>query len=367
VNVCLVLGAGASLANAQHFRRERRLDTHPPLDTTFFQKLRVRDVPIPASLRSYLRRLLGTDPTPGLLEQMRMEEFFKDLFYDFQSAPNVASTRAAYIDLVNIYTRVLRETTNWLCRDGRTGAPVGKLLAAAAESAETVNILTFNHDLVIENEIFKRARLRRRWCIETGYGSIGEAMTTLRSGVAGADFPRHSSDCDHSRPINVLKLHGSLNWVVRMQGQRPSANRLTGKTTPAEVLLSRRREIIARLRYTIKRKGRGRTNWYTWPVIIPPIYAKQALIQTVQPAWDEAREALRECDRVIIYGYSLPPADIEAEKLFQRALFANPSIGRVEVINPNPASASRYAQLLPRKSLTWHPSLGGFLEEAPFV
>src|SRR5437667_8485081 len=94
--VTLILGAGASLANAQHFRQERRFDTHPPLDTTFFQKIRVREVPLPSSLRLYMRRLLGADPTPALLEQLRMEDFFKDVFYDFQASPNSTPTRQAY-------------------------------------------------------------------------------------------------------------------------------------------------------------------------------------------------------------------------------------------------------------------------------
>jgi hypothetical protein len=95
-----------------------------------------------------------------------MEEFFKDLYYDFQDDPENRQLRRAYIELVSVYTRVLRETTNWLCRDSRQGAPIGKVIAAAAEVADEVSILTFNHDLIVENEIYKRARLRRRWCLE---------------------------------------------------------------------------------------------------------------------------------------------------------------------------------------------------------
>jgi hypothetical protein len=118
--ILLVLGAGASLANARYFRPERSQDTHPPLDTTFFQKIRVLDVPQPPALRTYLKGLLGVDPSPRLLEGMRMEEFFKDVYYDFVTEEDSVPTRRAYIDLVGVYTRVLRETTNWLCEDTRT-------------------------------------------------------------------------------------------------------------------------------------------------------------------------------------------------------------------------------------------------------
>jgi hypothetical protein len=142
MHVALVLGAGASLANAQHFRRERMLETHPPLDTTFFQKLRIKEIPLHPSLRAYVRGLTGSDPTPGVLERMRMEEFFKDVYYDFQADPTNKQLRRAYIELVGMYTRVLRETTNWLCEDKRTGAPVGRLIAAAADAADVVSVVT---------------------------------------------------------------------------------------------------------------------------------------------------------------------------------------------------------------------------------
>jgi hypothetical protein len=369
--VVLVLGAGASLANARYFRPERSQDTHPPLDATFFQKIRARDVVLPSALREYLRGLLGADPTPRLLEDMRMEEFFKDVYYDFVTQEDSVPTRRAYIDLVGVYTRVLRETTNWLCEDTRTGAPVGKLIAAAADKTDAVTVITFNHDLVIENEIFKRSRLRSRWCIDRSYGLIGDTMSTLRSGIPGADFPRHGDGCSHERPIKVLKLHGSLNWVVRLQGRFPSVRQLMGRSAQQDVLLSRRREILARLRYARptkggKQKGRGRTTWYTWPVIIPPVYAKQSLIHTVQATWDEAREDLQEAERVVFFGYSLPQADIEAEKLFQRALATNTSATGIEVINPDPVAAERYARLIVKKSMTWFPDVDLFLTQSPF-
>jgi hypothetical protein len=145
-----------------------------------------------------------------------MEEFFKDLYHDFQNRPADGSLRGAYIALVSAYMRVIRETTNWLCEDSRLRAPIGRLIAAAAEQADTVSVITFNHDLVIENEIFKRARLRQRWCLHNGYGAIGSSMSALRG--AAPLFPEHSSACDHTRPLMVYKLHGSLNWIIPTSG-----------------------------------------------------------------------------------------------------------------------------------------------------
>jgi hypothetical protein len=101
-------------------------------------------------------------------------------------------------------------------------------------------------------------------------------------------------------------------------------------------------------------------------VIIPPVYAKQSLIHTVQATWDEARDELQKADRVVFFGYSLPQADIEAEKLFQRALVSNTNAAGIEVINPDPGSAERYARLIVKKSMTWFPDLDLFLNKSPF-
>jgi len=150
-----------------------------------------------------------------------------------------------------------------------------------------------------------------------------------------------------------------------MRGERPTAKQLTGKTIGQDVLLSRRRQIIGRLRYTLQRKGRGRTSWYTWPVIIPPVYAKQALIETIRPAWVEAREALEESDRVLFFDYSVASLDIEAEKLFQRSLREG-NIEHVDIVNPDPNCTARYAGLLPKTPLRWYPNLDQFLDTSSF-
>lgn len=140
-------------------------DSRPPLDATFFQTVQARRIAVSFPLRSYFRRILGVDPSSSTLADLRMEQVFADVFYDFGEAPTDRAVLRAYIDLVDLYLRVLRETTNWLAADGRHGAPIGKLLAAAAEGSDALTVITFNHDLVIENEINRRTQLRRRWCV----------------------------------------------------------------------------------------------------------------------------------------------------------------------------------------------------------
>jgi hypothetical protein len=63
-------------------------------------------------------------------------------------------------------------------------------------------VIRFNHDLVIENEIFKRFRLRQRWRIRS-YGTFSDGRTFLTT-PRHPLFPSHEDAlCDHSRPISA--------------------------------------------------------------------------------------------------------------------------------------------------------------------
>jgi hypothetical protein len=358
VKVCLVLGAGATLANAQKFHPERMRETWPPLDTTFFEVVAKRRIAVTPHLRRYFEQVVGIDPTLTTLRELRMEEVFKDAFYDLDESPTNKLVLDGYIDLVELYLRLLRETTNWLCQDKRRGAPVGRLLAEGARAADDLTVITFNHDLVIENEIYKRAQLRDRWCLDQGYGGIGTDLDLVVPVGSAPVFPVHGDgQCDHGKPITVLKLHGSLNWIVRLTSDRPTANLLRGKSGPKPVSLLTRRYVTGRS--AIVRTGSGRTRWETWPVVVPPVYAKQALRSAVQTTWAEARDALVSAERVVFFGYSLPGVDIEAEKLVERALAKSP-IEWVDVVNPAPATAARFAEISKTVPVRWYPGLDEF-------
>ena len=361
---CLVLGAGASLANALHFHGQRMSHTRPPLDATFFATAQSLGIPLSPNLRTYFESV-GIDSAPAAMRRLRMEEVFKDVFFDFQDDLQNQIALGAYIDLVDLYLRVLRETTNWLAADSRRGAPVGRLIAAAAGAADDVTIVTFNPDLVIENEIQRRAQLRRRWCLERGYGTFSAQFGDTMPRRAAPIFVRHDDElCDHSRPIQVLKMHGSLNWVSRITGQRPSAGLMSGNSTPPIHLLVRRSIGASEF---IVRTGAGRTRWRTWPLVVPPVYSKQALRARLNDVWHDARSALEAADRVVVFGYSLPLIDVDAEKMIERSLAKNAQLGWLDVIDPAPAAAQRYAGLasggLP---LRWHPSLPLFLRSDTF-
>jgi hypothetical protein len=365
MRICLVLGAGASLANALHFHSQRLRHTRPPLDTTFFETVDAHPkTSIGPRLRRYFRDVLEREPTTLNLREYRMEEVFGDVYYDFLENPSDALALGAYIELVELYLHVLRETTNWLADDNRRGAPVGRLIDAAASAADDVTIITFNHDLVIENEIDRRARLRECWCVDQGYGSISAEMDRLTPGVTVPTFRTHNSDCSHR--IQILKPHGSLSWVHRLNSDAPTARFLAGRVSRKLLLLPAKR-LLGRERYVDPSPRRGRKRWDLWPLVVPPIYAKQALSAgLLQITRNDAKKAVSTANHLVFFGYSLPSLDVEAEKLFERSILANSDLADIDVINPQAESAARFAGIAPKRRLRWHPSLGHFLEANAF-
>lgn len=303
-----------------------------------------------------MRTIFRTDPTPERLRALRMEEFFKDLFFDFQDSPGHAPYRQAYTDLVDLYVRIIRDTTNWLAEDGRLGGPVGRLIADAADASDDLAVITFNHDLVIENEIYRRANLRRRWCLDEGYGAFGRSLSVLTPRSTRPLFPVHADGgCDHARPIRIFKMHGSLNWITRLNSALPTARTLSGEAGPRTVYLYNGRQVQPRTTIGRARTGRGRSVWNTWPVLIPPVYAKQALRRRVQEVWQEGRVAIEQCDRLVFFGYSLPQIDIEAEKLFERGIAATQlSLSRRDKDNDCRVRFERRSRRLPKSQVDGH-------------
>jgi hypothetical protein len=112
----LVLGAGASLANGLRFRAQRMRDTLPPLDATFFETVAARKIALGPPLRHYLESVLSLDLSTSTLREQPMEQVFADVFYDFIEAQSDTAMLNAYIDLIDLYVRVLRETTTGCAR-----------------------------------------------------------------------------------------------------------------------------------------------------------------------------------------------------------------------------------------------------------
>jgi hypothetical protein len=306
-------------------------------------------IKVASELTEYAIDLLGHNPFLGLdgSPQPGMEEFFKDVFYDFVSNVDDRRAQEAFRQLIGAYTTVLRRSTNEVAAAGARG-PLLRLLDRAGRASSHLSLITFNHDLILENIVCDARALRGRWCLRHGYGKFGEQVRYTLSKDADGFDDRQS--CRHSRPVRIHKLHGSLNWYLNLKDPDDDRAALRGELNEGQVIrVTRRRQIPQRLRH----EGEP-----VRPVVVPPVYAKQPFLETPMKAvWQEAADDLSRAQRVLFYGYSLPQTDIEAEKLFQRSFARNARLRWIDLVNPDPAAAERFARAFPGTPLRRYRSL----------
>jgi hypothetical protein len=218
-----------------------------------------------------------------------------------------------------------------------------------------ITLVTFNHDLVLEN-VLVELPYTKRWCVDEGYGPV--TLSPTRSAHDVKRLPRHDEDCDHSIPIDLLKLHGSLNWQVVTRAHETSYHDLFPPSTVSPAMEC----IIDRVpNVSLQRRRRDRRAWKLWPQIVPPIYGKQQVISNrFAYLWGQAADRLRYADRLVIVGYSMPFTDVHTEEMLSRCISSNPRLSAVEVVNPDPVSAQRFADITSAERLTWYRDLAYF-------
>lgn len=210
----LVVGAGASVAEAKGFRAKQERD-HPPLDRNFFRKAArhtdaTRRMPIEAHARS-----LGEPDLRAISPAVSLEQYLGRLFFEMNATPNTRNVEA-YFDLVRWYAAELLTTTNWMM--GRAGS-VKKLIEREVRRPGELSIITFNHDLLIENALSLMApRLfGHPWCLPHAYG-LKSALSPISNAGGTFDLSCPGNPASH---IPIFKLHGSVNWVFKTLRQYP--------------------------------------------------------------------------------------------------------------------------------------------------
>jgi len=148
-------------------------------------------------------------------------------------------------------------------------------LASALQAGDAV--LTFNYDTLMDAAL--KARGGHWWRANDGYG------VSIAGGADPWDSPKtRGKPC--SRPIKLLKLHGSLNW--EWDEISHSVTLTSSPYNPDKFL------------------------------IIPPAVNKDITGHPVlNSVWKEARSALRLARVILVIGYSVPETDLLAQALLR--------------------------------------------------
>lgn len=200
---------------------------------------------------------------------------------------------------------------------------------------EKATVISFNWDLILDHGLFD--------------DPIGPGMYGL--GASQKSGPQ------------LLKPHGSLNWYLGSQAQ-PIKETKKVRIHPGK---GKNSEVWAFLPPRDVKTGNERM--YT-PFIVAPTFLKDFSHPISRELWRQCADALSVASRVVILGYSLPEADLQAKFIF-RCGFHNQMVGtirdkktrnnatgaaHVTLISPDGAAAKRIEGVIgPDASFDWKP------------
>lgn len=283
----ILFGAGATRGVFQDDR------VRPPLDADFFDiagQLKGR-----GTGRLAARVFKDVFDINRRVSGIGLEVYYRDIetrlqllrFAKSQNRPKKWQARTA--ELQELVRRVLIHTT--CAADDATLQPRpsslhGKILGTLQDGD---TLLTFNYDMVIEESMPENGSL---WTPRGGYGveTAGITHDWVRHWFTG-----HNLSPETESRVDLLKLHGSINWTLYKNGN---------------VRLKERPYVV--------RARRGRP-LFEKAAILPPGWNKRVDLKPYSTLWAKARLRLEKCAALVVVGYSLPETDLVARALFQEA------------------------------------------------
>lgn len=256
---------------------------------------------------------------------------------DIQGSTHVL--RQLLADVKQVFVERLAEATT-------SARPYEDDLGAFARCCvnERVNCITFNYDDVLDEYLDKANHVHG--------GRISADMPRWHPSGGYGFFCKPSEQCLRERPdemelcsMQLLKLHGSVNWRVRR-----------GEPPPYRMDSLLHHEEWHTPYYGTQKLRLEEIEPYldSEPFLVPPIMNKAVLIEQpiLQHLWATAFDCLAKATDVTFLGYSLPITDSVAGFLFGEALRSQDNV-HVKVIvlatseDQKKALASSYRSAIP--------------------
>ena len=352
--VVLVIGAGGSVADCMRRHPTKR----PPLDRGFFgTSLRMHGAQL-RPVTDYLREHYGVH-----LKEARhdsLEQVMAVLYTDIYGGSVEEEALKAFRILVKVFLVRLANTTNDVAMTSRSKLYrfIAGFLNRGVEP-EDLTIITFNLDIQIEKALdaigsTKGRQDQRVFLFPHCY------RINAKRGVTGPapQVPQFRESEERDGGVTLLKLHGSLNWYSAHRWRNPSMSAIFDPRRRIGIVRGKAIDSAMRLS-----KAAGGGTRYTFPIVIPPVVHKSAILHSeLQPVWRLAEESLKAADRIVILGYSCPSTDWESANLIGRALTANKRSTEISVIDPNPGVLFRYVELGELDAVSYFASCDAYLK-----
>ena len=181
-----------------------------------------------------------------------------------------------------------------------------------ASTGDDPAVITLNYDILVDNAMLLRNEERQ--------------ITAI---------PDYGVDLDYSRSIEpetkglLLKIHGSLNWFYCPSCSRlslgisrslASTYKVTGELFHAGQDLDAWYSCHGKECESCHQVADAETQAYVEPLLITPTHLKDYRNPHIARLWYLTEKTLREAERVVFVGYSLPTDDLEVAYLLKRGL-----------------------------------------------
>jgi hypothetical protein len=220
-----------------------------------------------------------------------------------------------------------------------------QLLQTVYPSPAEPCVISTNYDLIIDTAMMSVSETR------IPEGRLPDYRIHIRTPFYSAEGGRFGT---------LLKLHGSLNWLHCRTCQRieigASESRRYLKVLGRLVGLPSLEQF-----YTPDGNPCSGCGTRLRPLLIAPTHLKDYRNPHLAQVWYEAERVLREAERAIFIGYSLPDDDVEVVYLVKRGL-AHLRPDRITVVEhdatkppPEKHTAGRRYRTLFGDGIDWHP------------
>ena len=191
----------------------------------------------------------------------------------------------------------------------------------AFPNTQSVSIITFNYDVALDYALH----------------------------YAGVSVDYCLGNCKPSL-VELLKLHGSLNWGKCKQAGCPQ------RVVPWQMKdffsgrdwgpLHTQKFVTLGLTRHFNQLEHCGSPVLAEPVLVPPTWNKGYYHLGLETVWRRAAERLSQAENIIVIGYSMPPTDEFFKYFFALGSVGDTWLSRVWIFNPDEAAARRFSELL---------------------
>jgi len=158
-------------------------------------------------------------------------------------------------------------------------------------------------DLETSKNEFKMARKELLEMIFLTLNKILYGVLNYKGNFSAFYVDNQWQSCRYSNGPGLIKLHGSLNWMTCKKCNKNYCYVLSGKVAADQVINPEDPKTLC-----------PGCQKQMEPIIIPPTN------ELLDSLWAEASNSIKEANKIIIIGYSLPVTDFKAKWLFMKSV-----------------------------------------------